>query len=354
MPGHDIIAIGASAGGVEALQTLIHLLPSDLPAAVFIVLHMPAQGPSLLPKILERVTRLHVRAAEDGAPIEHGVIYVTAPDHHLLIKRDRIQALRGPRENGHRPAVDPLFRTAAYFYGPRVVGVVLTGALDDGTAGLMAIKQCGGQALVQDPQEAFYPSMPQSAIQNVAVDAVVPLAELAERLAELAHTPVVAPERYVAPERIEQEIAMMEMDPALQHDPNQIGQPSEFSCPECGGVLHELHNDDIVRFRCRVGHAFSAESTLAEQAEALETALWSALNTLEESASLSQRMARRAQQSGRDWMARRFEEKAREAQQHAQTIREVLLKDSSELPDAPLPGKDRDDGPRPGATHAAN
>jgi two-component system chemotaxis response regulator CheB len=187
---HDMIAFGASAGGVEALITVLRTLPKDLPAALFVVLHIPAQSPSLLPDILNRVCPLTVLHPEDGAKIVYGHVYVAPPDHHLLVEQGHICVTRGPRENRHRPAIDPLFRSLAYAYGPRVTGVVLTGALDDGTSGLLAIKQCDGIAVVQDPGEALYPSMPQSAIDHVTVDYCLSLAEIGPLLTRLAHDPV--------------------------------------------------------------------------------------------------------------------------------------------------------------------
>lgn len=339
MAGHDLIVIGASAGGVEALTTVVRGLPQDLPAAICIVLHMSRHGPSLLPQILDRVTPLRVVPAADGMRLEHGCVYVAIPDHHLLISRNGLRVVRGPRENRHRPAVDALFRSAALVYGPRVLGVVLTGALDDGTAGLLAIKRRGGLALVQDPEDALYPSMPRSAISYVAVDAVVPLANIAGRLVELADATVLDEAGYPVPPEMEHEVQIMELDPARLAHPEHIGPPSEFSCPECGGVLHEIGNEKLVRFRCRVGHAFTAENVLAEQSDALEVALWTALNTLEERISLTQRLAQRAQESGHDWMVRRFEEQLHETQHHADVIRQVLLKGQA-APTAPSAASD--------------
>src|SRR5215207_239744 len=189
MSGHDIIVVGASAGGVEALSQLVASLPPDLPASVFIVLHIPAEGTSVLPRILNRAGPLPAIHPLDGQVIEKGHVYIAPPDHHLLIKQGYVELTRGPRDNGHRPSVDPLFRSAARAYGRRVVGVVLTGALDDGTAGLLAVGMRGGICVVQDPQDALYAGMPQSAIDNVEVDHVVPLAEMGELLMQLAQTP---------------------------------------------------------------------------------------------------------------------------------------------------------------------
>lgn len=333
MPGHDIIVIGASAGGVEALSKLAVQLPEKLPASLFIVLHIPAQGPSLMPDILSRAGPLPATHPVDGEEIRRGHIYVAPPDHHLMLEQGHVRIVRGPRENRHRPAIDPLFRSAAIAYGTRVVGVILTGSLDDGTAGLWAIKQRGGVAVVQDPEDALYPSMPNSALTHVQVDYRLPIAEMGATLVHLANQP--APEEgvYPVPEDMEQETQYTEMqDEDTLASNERLGTPSAFSCPECGGVLWELQNGDLVRFRCRVGHAFSIESVMAAQTEQLEAALWTALKTLEESASLSHRMAQRAHNHGREWLARSFQQQAHNAEQRAITIRQVLRKDE---PDAP-------------------
>lgn len=329
MPGHDIIVIGASAGGVEALMTVVRNLPADLPAAVFAVLHIPAQAPSLLDKILNRVGKLHTIQPNDHSPIQPGHIYVARPDHHLLIERGYVRVIRGPKENRHRPAIDPLFRSAAQVYGPRVIGVVLTGSLDDGTAGLYAIKQRGGLAVVQDPEDALYPSMPQSAITHVQVNYVLPLADIGATLAQLAHEPATQEGVYPVPDEMELETRIMEMDGATMQGTTRPGNPSIFSCPECKGVLYEIQDGDLMRFRCRTGHAFSAESVLVEQSEAIEDALYAALNTLEESVLLAQRMKRQADERGQEWLAQRFREKIEEAQARADIIRRVLLKDET-------------------------
>jgi len=328
MPGHDIIVVGASAGGVEALSNLVGQIPERLPAALFIVLHIPTQSPSLLPHILSRAGPLTATHPADGEVIRHGHIYVAPPDYHLLLERDRIHLVRGPRENRHRPAIDPLFRSAAVAYGPRVGGVILTGALDDGTAGLWAIKQRGGIAVVQDPDDALYPSMPSSALAHVPIDYRLPLADIGATLVQLANQPAPEEGAYPVQEDMEQEVRYTEMQDADTLASNErLGAPSPFSCPECGGVLWELHNGELVRFRCRVGHALSIESVRAAQDEQLEAALWTALKTLEESASLSQRMARQAQSHGQDWLAKRFDQQRHDTEQRAITIRQVLRKD---------------------------
>ena len=326
MPGHDIIVIGASAGGVEALVTLTRSLQLKLPVAVFVVLHIPAQSPSLLPDILNRAGPIKAVQATDDMEIEHGHIYAAPPDHHMLVERGKVRVVHGPKENRHRPAVDPLFRSAALAYGPRVIGVILTGSLDDGTAGLLAVKRRGGIAIVQDPDEALYSGMPLSALGNVEVDYTLPLASISPLLGQLANKRAKEEGGYPVSEDMEKETKLAEMDLAIMHNNESVGTPSAFSCPECGGVLWEIQDGDLLRFRCRVGHAFSVESVLAEQSEVLEEALWVALKTLQESADLAQRLAQQAQQRGQEWLARRFDQKLQDAEQRAGLIRRVLLK----------------------------
>ena len=331
MPGHDIVVVGASAGGVETLIKLVEKLPADLPASVFVVLHIPPQNPSLMPEILSRSGRLKAVHPRDGEAIQQGCIYVAPPDLHLLVEQEHIHLLRGPRENRHRPAIDPLFRSAAAAYGPRVVGVILTGSLDDGTAGLLAIKRLGGVAIVQDPADALYPSMPLNALGHVNVDYKLPVSEMGPLITHLAYEPVDKEGAYHVPEEMEIEMRIAEMNMNALNNGEYAGTPSVFSCPECGGVLWEIQDGGLVRFRCRVGHAYSIESMTAAQSERVEEALWTALKTLEESVSLSRRLAHQARERGQDWLAQRFEEKLRDAEQRAEMIRSVLFRDK-ELP----------------------
>jgi len=327
VPGHDIIVIGASAGGVEALREVVRGLPADLQGALFVVLHVPAQSPSILPRILDRAGPLGVAHAVDGEPITPGRVYVAPPDNHLMVERGRVRVVHGPRENRYRPAVDPLFRSAAVAYGPRVVGVVLTGALDDGTVGMTAVKKCGGVAVVQDPHEALYSGMPSSVMRGVKVDYCVRLSEVAPLLARLSREPA-GEGVYAVDEdlKTENRIAEQELDPdELFKAVERIGQLSAFTCPECGGALWELNDGGLLRFRCHVGHALSAESLVAEQNEGLETALWSAVRALEEKMALSRRMAERSRRSNFERSARGFDEKAREAERQADTVRQLLL-----------------------------
>jgi two-component system, chemotaxis family, protein-glutamate methylesterase/glutaminase len=322
MPDHGIVVVGASAGGVEALVDLAASLPSDLAAAVFVVLHLPATGTSALPEILRRHGPLPAAHVKDGEPIRPGHVYVAPPDHHVLLRTGHVHLSRGPRENGHRPAIDPLFRSAAREYATRVIGVVLSGALDDGTAGLLAIKSRGGIAAVQDPTDALYPGMPGNALEHVQVDHVVAVASMGKLLArltaDLAETPAgPAPTEM----RVEVEMEGFSLEAFEGSHP---GRPSGFSCPDCHGVLWQIRDGGLERYRCRVGHAWSPESLLTQQSEALEAALWVALRSLEERAALARRLAEPARRRGHSITATRFEEQATEAQQAARLVRDLL------------------------------
>jgi len=330
MPGHEIIVLGASAGGVEALCRLVAVLPADLPAAVFVVLHVPANGKSVLPQILSRAGPVPATHARDGEPIKQGHVYIAPPDHHLLIHRGVIEVIRGPRENGHRPAVDPLFRTAAQSHGARVVGAVLSGALDDGTAGLVAIKERGGVALVQDPLDALVDSMPRSALDHLAVDACLSAEALGAELARLARAPVSEPSPPVK-SRMRQEVAAAEMDPHQLGRQDHPGTPSAFACPECHGVLWEIHDGALVRYRCRVGHAYSPETMVADHSASVEGALWAALRALEENGALTGRMRDQATARGLNAAARRFAARAAAAYEHAEVLRRMLLQSPPRL-----------------------
>ena len=323
-PGHDIIVIGASAGGVEALIDVAEGLPPDLPAAVFIVLHLPAEGPTLLPEILSGKGSLPADLAENGAPIQQGRILIAPPDHHLLVTAGHVHVVRGPAENGFRPAVDCLFRSAAYTYGPRTVGVVLTGMLDDGTAGLLAIKRRGGVAIVQDPDEATFPSMPASAKRYVAVDAVCGLAEIPPMLARLANQPVAEDEEWPMPENLELETGISRLDPKALEHARDFGPSSPLSCPDCGGVLMEYFDGDLLRFRCQVGHAYSRESMFAMETKALDRSLWMAYRALEERVFLSERLAEDAMRLNDTAGERRFHRLTDQAKTQKAIIEQAL------------------------------
>lgn len=320
MAKRDIICVGTSAGGVPALTALVRDLPRDLPAALLVVLHVSADHPSVLPRILSSAGALPAEHARNGEPLLSGRIYIAPPDRHLMVEPGVVRVTRGARENGHRPAVDTLFRTAAFAYGPRVIGVILTGALDDGVAGLLAVKQQGGLALVQDPDDAFCRDMPRHALEVVEADYVLPLLDLAALLPKLAGNEV--PEYAPPAEQLALEAKIDLGRPEAEINPP--GQPSGLSCPACGGVLNEVHDHRMIRFRCRVGHAYAPESLHGAQQLEVEAALWAALRALEEEAALARRMATRARDARHARQLTRFEGRAASAEQQAQAIRRAL------------------------------
>lgn len=328
--GHNIIVVGASAGGVEALVNLTHGLPDDLAAAVFIVLHMPPHSRSHLPEILSRAGVLPSTQPVNGQMIEPGHIYTALPDYHLLVDRDRIRIAYGPKENGSRPAIDPLFRSAARAYGPRVIGVVLSGALDDGTAGLSAIRRRGGLVVVQDPADALVADMPANALEYVQADYVGRAADMGAILGQLARLPVSEGDSVVLEdEDLERETRIAEGDPRVI-PATPPGTLTVFACPDCGGPLWEMRDGGLMRFRCRNGHGYSADGLMEGQTAGLEEALWAALNTLESSAQLTDRMARDAAARGNRLLAERMEAKAQQTTRRAELIRGALLADGAD------------------------
>ncbi len=332
MASCDVIVVGASAGGVEALKILASGLPSTLPAAVFVVLHVWPAGKSILPEILTSAGPLRAQHPFNGASIERGNIYVAPPDYHMTLANERIHLTRGPKENRHRPAVDPLFRSAALHYGPRVAGVVLTGSLDDGTAGLIAIKLRGGKAIVQDPRNAVHPGMPESALAAVEADYVLSITEIPAVLTALATQPA-EPTRLAKDPGMAQEVGAVEANMAAFESANRPGKPSVFSCPDCNGTLWEVEEGEFLRFRCRVGHAYTADHLAMEQSEALERALWAGLRALEENATLYHRMAERALRRDSHAAAQSHEEHAANQEKSAKYIRDILFQtDRSSLP----------------------
>ncbi|MGY1744319.1 chemotaxis protein CheB [Blastococcus sp. SYSU D00695] len=334
MARRDLIVVGASAGGVEALRQLLAALPPDLPAAVLVVLHLPTTARSALPEILGRVSSLPVRSATDGAELEPGTVLVAVPGRHLMVADGHVVLSRGPRENGHRPAVDVLFRSAARAAGRRVVAVVLSGALDDGTAGVVAVRSRGGVAVAQDPGEAMYGSMPQHALEIGGADHVAPLAELGVLLCDLL-TEDVDDDPPPPSELMDTETAMAALDPVAMNADDRPGTPSGFGCPSCHGALFSITEGGMERYRCRVGHAWSPEALAEEQSQALESALWMALRGLEERAALSLRMGERAAERGHRHSAATFRRRHDEAQEAALLLRSML--DKGELSGESLP-----------------
>lgn len=325
MPTKDIIVVGASAGGIEALRTIAGGLPKDLPASVFVIVHTSPESPGILADILARAGALPASSAVDGERIQPGRIYVAPPDRHLIIEPNRVRLTRGPKENRFRPAVDPLFRSAAQVYGPRVVGVILTGNLDDGTAGLWAVKRLGGTAIVQDPREALAPSMPRSALRQVRVDHCLPVAEIAPLLTRLTTAPLDEEGVYEVPDEMEIEVKIAKENTALDAGVLKLGEPSNYSCPECHGVLLQLREGKRVRFRCHTGHAYSVESLLAEITEGVEDSIWSAIRSIEESVLLLRHMAEHLGGDENGHTAGQFLAQAQEAQRRADLVRRAVL-----------------------------
>ncbi|MDB4884684.1 MAG: CheB methylesterase [Gemmatimonadetes bacterium] len=321
----DIIVIGGSAGAVEGLIRLMPGLPAALAARVFVTVHVPATV-SALPSILTRVGHLTARHPADHDATEPSIVYVAPPDHHLLVKPGAVRVLRGPRENGHRPAIDPLFRSAAASYGPRVICVVLSGNLNDGSAGADAVAGAGGTVLVQDPAECVYPSMPAAALAEVPSATVLPLDQIARHLLALLSDPV--PE---VPEMTTHRSRRSLPVP----DPVELGEPevealarsgvsSGLTCPECHGGIFEVDIEGTQQYRCRVGHAFTAEVLFSEQGASIEAALWTALRALEESAEMAMRLRDRATDRGSVRAATTYARNADTYEQRARVIRDLL------------------------------
>ena len=321
MASRNIVAIGASAGGISALLYIAGKLPADLASAILIVVHTGADSPGILHQLLSRAGPVPASVALDGKPIQLSNIYIAPPDYHLLIKDQRLHVARGPKENGFRPAIDPLFRTAARNFGQRVVGIVLSGGLDDGTDGLRIIKECGGIAIAQNPEEAEFPSMPASAIRNVAIDHIARLDDipaLIERYAEgnASKEPPMRP-------TIDPPDVAEKGDNALP-DYRPLGEPSALTCPECGGALWEKRIDKQLKYRCHVGHMFTGDGLMSESSRILEQSLWTAVRTMEEAAEIRRRMSRIASDPKWKRLAPPYADQADELERRAAVIRKLL------------------------------
>jgi two-component system, chemotaxis family, protein-glutamate methylesterase/glutaminase len=320
-----IVVIGCSAGGVPVLSTLVGGLPDDLDAAVFIVMHVPPERPSRLHEILAKETTLPVSAAKDGEPIRAGHIVVASADRHLMVDAERVRVTRGPKESRARPAVDVLFRSAAAAHGTRVIGVVLTGALDDGTAGLWAVKDRGGIALVQEPHSAEHASMPESAVRHVQVDRVLPIEGMADEILFWLSRPLPEQDDRAVPHRMQVENLIAREGNGLQAGSMDIGAPSKYTCPDCHGVLVEIKEGSILRFRCHTGHAFSLKTLLAEVNAAIDTGLWDTLRAVEERILLLERMKELSEQAGSERTSDAISSQVKKAQEGAESLRTFVL-----------------------------
>lgn len=324
-----IVVVGASAGGVEALSKLAEDLPPDIPAAVLMVLHIGED--SFLPRVLARASPLPVAHARSGEPLKTGRIYVAPPGRHMLVHDSHLLLRRGPRENLARPAIDPLFRSAACSFGSATIGVILTGSLNDGTAGLDAVRSCGGVTVVQDPEDAAVPDMPANALQHVDVDHCAPLSEIGALLGRLtAASPGAQPE---IPELVRLEAAVAAQEHNDMEIAERLGTISPFICPDCNGPLWEITDSGPLRFRCHTGHAFTAETMLEAQSEEAEDLLWSLLRAHQQRAAMTARLAESAENPR---FSDELRKRAKDYERDAQTVRRMIERIGSPISDANL------------------
>lgn len=306
MPQRDIVVVGASAGGFTTLQTILSALPLHFPASLFVVIHTAETSPGVVPSVLNRSSAIPVLYASHGMPIYSSRVYVAPPSMHMTVSRGRVELSAGPRENRHRPSVDVLFRSAANAYGPRVIGVVLSGYLNDGSMGLQFIKKHGGTAIVQDPDDAVAASMPLQALEKSDCDFVLPASEIGPKLVELVDS--AGPKLHLS-------------QPEKKHPSSERETPAEYSCPDCGGVLRETTEGELTRYLCRVGHGYAPEALLEAQWDHIEAALWAGIRSLEEHADFSDRLAQRL--SGNKF-SERLSERARAARENARVLHELI------------------------------
>lgn len=322
MASKDIIVIGGSAGSGTALRRIVADLPADLRASLFVCTHQPSNSAGYLAEMLGRTATLPVSAAVDGQPVEQGRIYVAGPDRHMLLLGDTIRLGDGPRENMARPAIDPLFRSAALSCGGRTVGVVLSGMLNDGASGLSAIKACGGTAVVQHPLDAETDQMPLAALETVDADEVAAADDLGAVLARLAGSR--AGEDLPPPPGLALEVEIAAGARLGAEALRRIADPSPLSCPECHGVLSEVRGEQPLRFRCQTGHAHTAE-VLTRATTELEEAMRLALRVMEERVTLVSRMAEDARRTGRNAVAELYEARAVEYARNAEVLRAAAI-----------------------------
>lgn len=291
----DLVVVGGSAGAIQALRTMLGGLPAHYQGTILIVVHTAADSPAMLDTILSKVTSLPCRYATDGEYLESGRIYLARPDRHLTVEDNRVRVAFGPKQNWHRPAINPLFVSAAQAHGRRVCGIVLSGMLDDGTIGLMAIQEAGGVAIVQSPQDALFPAMPQNALQFLEADYIAPVAEIPDILMALAQQPG-DERRAPTPTALDEEGAEEEIEMASgMHSEQERKIPT---CPECGGVLAEERTANALHYSCFLGHGYTPDVLWNDQITRVEQALWLALRIMEESVALGHRLAAEARREG--------------------------------------------------------
>jgi two-component system chemotaxis response regulator CheB len=320
----NIIVIGASTGGLDAIKALVGGLPPDFQPPIFIVWHMAAEIRGIVPGVLNKLNTIYAAHAVDNEVIYPNRIYIAPPDHHLLLEENRVRLSRGPKENHFRPAVDPLFRSAAYTYGSRVIGIVLSGALDDGTAGLWRIKHNGGLAIVQDPNDAEAPSMPENALREVAIDRCLPAAEIAQALVRLSDQKNIANADKMEDDKTRIEIGIAAGDSRYDRGSLEIGELTPLTCPECNGVLSKITEGSLARFRCHTGHAFSADTLLATITEKVENNLYYAVSGIEETMLLLNHIGDHLAEINHPKLAALYFKKAKEAEGRANILRKTI------------------------------
>ena len=320
-----IIVIGASAGGFEAFKKIVQELPGDFLPPIFIVWHMSPDVPGILPHVLNRENKIYAAHAVDKEEIKSNRIYVAPPDHHMLIRDGRIQITHGPKENRFRPAIDPLFRSAAYSYSNRVIGLILTGSLDDGTAGLWTVKRYGGIAIVQDPLDAEVPSMPESAMQKVNIDHSVSLSHIPRLLLHISKERLPDKTDVMKDDQTKKEIEVAVGASALEKNVFNFGELTPFTCPECHGVLSRLRNDSIVRYRCHTGHAYSVDTLMSALTEKIEDGLYNAIRGIDESIILLNHIGDHHAEANQLKLAALYFKKAKEAQERNDIVRSATL-----------------------------
>ena len=322
----NIVVIGASAGGLEAIIDVVRELPEDLGAAVFIVQHIPSYARSNIDRVIQSYTKLRVVKPEDGAAPQANCIYVARADRHLMVEPGRIVVSKGPRENRFRPAVDALFRSAAHAYRNRVVSVVLSGALNDGSSGSWTVKRFGGITIVQDPEEAMFDDMPRETMQYTEVDHILSARRIGEKLSELCKRQI-----HPAGEHTTDDDALLQVEIDIAKGRNglnmgilELGQPSSLACPECHGVLARFEEGKLIRFRCHTGHAHTAESLLASVKENVEKSMWEVMRGMEESKILLESLAEQMDASQDYELAHTYRERAEEIQQQAVKVQQAI------------------------------
>jgi two-component system chemotaxis response regulator CheB len=328
MTGHNIIVMGTSAGGLKALSAVLSALPANLDATIFVVQHLAPDQKSALPQLLGDISALPVSSPVDKEPFLPGHIYVAVPDYQLLVNQDTVRVLRGPQENRFRPSIDALFRSAARAHGSRVIGVVLTGYLDDGTVGLQTIKQRGGMTVVQDPEEAEYPSMPRIALRYVKVDHTVAIADAGALLVRLVAEPAAPQEAFPTTPAIEIEANIAEQLMNTQEfleSVEQIGTRTTYTCPDCNGSIWQIGEEEPLKLRCHVGHSFTGEVFLAAQHRNVESALWAAIRIMEEKVTFSRQLAVGKRKQNMLNEADAYEQEANALDNQVTDIRDLIL-----------------------------